>query len=280
MLSIIICSRTQNISIVLTENIKNTIGCNYELIVIDNSKNIYSIFEAYNIGIEKSKGEYLCFIHDDILFHTIGWGNIVNRLFNENEQFGLIGIAGATVKSKTPTGWWDCEEKYKFINIIQHFPTKEKQLQQVGFKNANFKESVVVDGVFLALKEDTKVSFNQNLSGFHNYDLNIAYEIISKGYKIGVTNEILLEHFSIGNPNLEWLLSSIKIHKIYMQILPLSLNLNIKKSIEEHSLNAIINYYLKFGKKGKALKYWLKLFLVNPYSKSHLSLIKRVIKKI
>lgn len=280
MISIIICSREKQISKDLTENISKTVGCDYELVVIDNSENKYSIFEAYNIGIEKSKGEYLCFIHDDLLFHTIGWGDIVNRLFNDNEQYGLIGIAGATVKSKTPTGWWDCEEKYKLINIIQHFPSKEKQLQKKGFENSNFKEAVVVDGVFLALKKVTNVRFNQNCLGFHNYDLNIAFEIILKGYKIGVTNEILLEHFSIGNPNLEWLNSCIKIHNRYKEILPLSLNLNTNKSIEEYSLNAIIKYYLKFGKKKEALKYWLKLFLVNPLSKTHLILIKRIIKKI
>ncbi|MDP3945574.1 MAG: glycosyltransferase [Lutibacter sp.] len=280
MISIIICSREKQIKSDLSENLKNTVGCDYELIVIDNSENNYSIFEAYNLGIEISKGEYLCFIHDDILFHTIGWGNIVNRLFNENKEYGLIGVAGATVKSKTPTGWWDCEEKYKLINIIQHFPFKENQLQQIGFENFSLKEAVVVDGVFLALSHDTKVRFDQNSNGFHGYDLNIAFEMNLKGYKIGVTNEILLEHFSIGNPNLEWLISSNKIHKIYKKILPLTLNPKIKKSIEEHSLNAIINYCLKFGKKEEALKYWLKLFLVNPFSKTHLILINRIIKKI
>lgn len=280
MISIIICSRVKQISGNLSENIKNTIGCPYELIVIDNSENKYSIFEAYNIGIEKSNSDYLCFIHDDILFHSNGWGVIVNHLFNENIELGLIGVAGATVKSKTPSGWWDCKEEYKLINIIQHFPFKEQQLQQVGFKDTNFKQAVVVDGVFLAFKKDTNIRFNQNLNGFHNYDLNVAFEMTTKGYKIGVTNEILLEHFSIGNPNLEWLISSNKIHKIYKKILPLSLNPNIKKSIEEHSLNAIINYCLKFGKKEEALKYWLKLFLINPFSKTHLILINRIIKKI
>jgi hypothetical protein len=45
MISIIICSRTQTISSDLFENIKDTIGCDYELVVIDNSENTYSIFD-------------------------------------------------------------------------------------------------------------------------------------------------------------------------------------------------------------------------------------------
>ena len=72
MISIIICSRTQAISKDLSENVQNTVGCDHELVIIDNSENQYSIFEAYNLGIKQSKGEYLCFAHDDILFHTKG----------------------------------------------------------------------------------------------------------------------------------------------------------------------------------------------------------------
>jgi hypothetical protein len=34
---------------------KLTIGCEYELIIIDNSENKYSIYEAYNLGIERYK---------------------------------------------------------------------------------------------------------------------------------------------------------------------------------------------------------------------------------
>lgn len=73
MISVIICSRAKIIKTNLFENIKNTIGCNYELIVIDNSENKFSIFQAYNLGIEKSLGDYLCFLHDDVFIHTDGW---------------------------------------------------------------------------------------------------------------------------------------------------------------------------------------------------------------
>lgn len=51
MLSLIICSRTPRISEELERNIAETIGCEYELVVIDNSKNKYSIFSAYNQGV-------------------------------------------------------------------------------------------------------------------------------------------------------------------------------------------------------------------------------------
>ena len=100
MISIIICSRTKTIKDSLAFNIKKTIGCEYELVIIDNSENQYSIFEAYNLGINKSKRDYLCFIHDDIFIHTVNWGHIVIEIFKNNIQIGLIGVAGAKVKTK------------------------------------------------------------------------------------------------------------------------------------------------------------------------------------
>ena len=70
MISIIICSRTASISDELNQNIDQTIGIPYELVVIDNSENLYSIFSAYNEGVKRSKYEMLCFMHDDIIFKT------------------------------------------------------------------------------------------------------------------------------------------------------------------------------------------------------------------
>ena len=70
MISIIICSRKPDISDVLKQNIKETIGTDYELIVIDNSHNKYSIFSAYNEGLTLASGDVLCYMHEDLFFHT------------------------------------------------------------------------------------------------------------------------------------------------------------------------------------------------------------------
>lgn len=214
MISIIICSRLKDISEELAQNISNTIGSLYELILIDNSESKYSIFEAYNIGIKKSKGNLLCFIHDDILFHTRDWGVILELEFKTNPNFDLIGIAGSKVKTQFPTGWWDCEDKCKVINIIQH--DKEKiETQYFGFLSDNLQEVLVVDGVFMALKKNNDYLFDDDLRGYHNYDLNLSSSVKAGGRKIGVTQKILIEHFSIGKLNKDWLLSTIIFHKKY-----------------------------------------------------------------
>ena len=81
MISIIICSRNLGIDPKLSTNITSTIGCECELIVIDNSQNKYSIFQAYNIGIEKSTSEIICFVHGDVLFHSKDWGKKLIEIF-------------------------------------------------------------------------------------------------------------------------------------------------------------------------------------------------------
>lgn len=282
MISIIICSRSQTIPAELFENIKNTIGFEFELIVIDNYDNKYSIFEAYNLGIEKSKGEYLCFIHDDIIIHTNGWGDIVRRIFKEDQQIGLIGVAGSKIKTKMPSGLWNCPEQFKEINIIQHLENEKVKKWNFGFKNCNISQVVAIDGVFMVMKKDKKLFFHKEMTGFHNYDLNISFECKIKGYKIMVTNEILVEHYSNGTINKSWYDSALKIHLIYDKILPLNIdnkfdNFNLK-SLEIKNGYNFLKHYLTFGYQEGVFKLWFKFFLLVPFSKLNVEIFKNFIK--
>lgn len=276
MISIIICSRAKTINSSLFENIKNTIGCEYELIVIDNSENKYSIFEAYNQGINRSNGGYLCFIHDDVLFHTNDWGDIIYRIFDENQQLGLIGIAGTKIKTQIPSAWWDCLEKDAAIHIIQHYNHKEKVTKDFGFEGKSYAEVVVVDGVFMAMRKDKRICFNTELRGFHNYDLNISFEYIKHGYTIVVTNEILIEHFSTGTLNKEWVDSTYKIHTLYKNILPLgSFDNNTKNEIA--NAKKFIIECLKHKKNKIAYSIWKELFYLQPITLFHLKFLKTIL---
>jgi len=277
MISIVICSRTKNINSSLYENIKATIGCVYELVVIDNSENKYSIFEAYNIGIKKSIGDYCCFIHDDILLLTQDWGVTLEQIFKNDPKVGLIGVAGSKVKTKIPSAWWDCEEEHIVMNIIQHFPKKTKEHWDKGFINNVLEEVAAVDGVFMVMRKDERIKFNEDLKGFHNYDLNLALECNRLNYKIVVTNQILVEHFSIGTINKDWVNSSFNFYEHYKNRLPLNIvsNLNLKK---QEVLNAkkFINECLTHKEHKIALLIWLKLVMLNPISKFHFKFWKRI----
>lgn len=274
MISIIICSRNQFISNNLWENINSTVGCDCELIIIDNSEGQYSIFQAYNIGIKKSIGDYLCFMHDDIFFHSHDWGVIINRLFKEYPDYGLIGVAGANMKTKIPTGWWDCESKYKSVNIIQKLLNGNTEKQYLGFENTKFNEVVVIDGVFMVLRKNTNIFFNEELKGFHNYDLNISLETFKKGYKVGVTNEILIEHFSKGTLNKDWLKSTINIHKKYKNLLPITIANNDVVSTEVFGGERFVNHCFRIEGKKKMYLFTGHFFNKSFFSKTHFFLVR------
>lgn len=276
-ISIIICSRNKNLSDEYRKNIDLTIGCDYDLIVIDNSNKEYSIFEAYNYGIERSKSEILCFVHDDIRFHTINWGRKLKKLFKDNPEFSLIGVAGAQTKSKTPSGWWDCKSKDMLIHIIQDFPDGTSKYQNSGFDDHNLREAAAIDGVFMAFRKSTNVRFNSRFKGFHGYDLNLGFEVIQKGYKIGVTNQIIIQHFSLGSLNVEWLRSIKKIHETYNHLLPFKVGqgdlneqewLNTRRLVEQCRKNKAWSLFFY---------YWYRLFLQKQKPGFHIEILKKVL---
>ena len=277
MISIIICSRTKTISDRLFHNLDETIGYSYELIIIDNSKNEYSIFEAYNKGLEESKSEIVCFIHDDINILTKNWGAILMDIFSKNKNIGLVGVAGSKSKTKMPSAWWDSPHEDLIMNIIQFFKDGRKVHFVKGFKDCKLEDVVAIDGVFMAAKKVDFILFNSELSGFHNYDLNLSFEYLKKGYTIVVTNEILLEHFSIGILDKSWCKSALQIHNFYKDLLPLnkSENFGLKK-IEFDNGVKFVTKLLEFKIKKAAFFLWLKLFLMKPISKFHVCFIEKI----
>lgn len=283
MISIIICARTKHIKAELSNNISNTIGCAYELIIINNSENKYSIFEAYNLGIEKSKGDLLAFIHDDILIHTNNWGEKLENIFSADSKIGLLGIAGAKYKSKAPSSWSSCPNKYRVINLIQHNPDGTKKVWNTGFEKNKNEEVVVIDGVFMIARKTNKIKFQSSIEGFHGYDLNLCLEFKKLGYKNIVSNEILIEHFSQGNVNKSWFQSMIKMHKLFENDLPLIVNnITVNKEIqkiEEDNDFSFISRLFNIGLRKEARELWFRLFISKPFSKKHILMLKSFLQK-
>ncbi|MBB4803655.1 glycosyltransferase involved in cell wall biosynthesis [Flavobacterium nitrogenifigens] len=280
MISLIICSRSKDISHNLNENIQTTVGCEYELIVIDNSANQYSIFEAYNFGLKKSRYDFVCFLHDDILIHSSNWGELLVETFRENKEIGLIGVAGSLIKTKMPSGWWNSPQEKKAIHLIQH-SNKLVEKWDYGFENNSWIEVAAIDGVFMMMRKDANIQFNSKMKGFHNYDLNISFEYRKNGYKVMVTNKILVEHFSIGTINKDWVDSTFKVHKIYKNILPLVIgdfSIQDLKSLEFENGVKYVNHALNYNLKKNAISIWISLLPFKIYSLVYYKFLKKLVR--
>jgi hypothetical protein len=111
--------------------------------------------------------------------------------------------------------------------------------------------------------------------------LNISLEHKKNNYKIIVTNEILIEHFSLGNLNENWLISTLKAHKIYTKYLPISIGFQdseIIKSLEIKNAKRVIKQILSFGLNRKTIDLWFNFFSLSLYSKFYLEYLNRIFK--
>lgn len=278
MISIIICSKNIKIAERLRANIHHTIKSDHEIIIIDNRKSFLSIFEAYNLGIEKSKGDIICFIHEDVKIHTKGWGKILLKIFNLNPEIGLIGIAGSKFRTNMPAPWWETPEESKSINILQHLNDEYDKIVrwQYGFKK-ELEEVVYLDGVFMAMRKMHKIKFNEQLGGFHNYDTDISFQFRSQGLKLFVTNTILIEHYSLGSIDKNWYKSTLEFYEIYNKV-GANLHLDSKISYEWEIRNGMrfVSGLFKNRLYWQGIKYWKKLIKVEKRMVTHLKLLKSI----
>ena len=217
MISIIICSRNTDIDQTLKENIKNTIGCLYELIVIDNSQNNYSIFAAYNEGVRRAQSKTLCFMHEDIEYKTYGWGNIVLNTLKDNDTSGCVAI-GSTYVRKAPS--YTNNGRFTYYNILhEHGHLQSKQSTMVPV--------ITFDGFWFCLKKDCfdTIYFDEkNYNGFHFYDMDLALQLFQNHFSIVYTPHIKIFHSYGANFNKQWLINSFIFYKKWKHILPLHLS--------------------------------------------------------
>lgn len=280
MISCIICSRQPDIPVELKENIASTIGCEYEVIVIDNSKNEYSIFSAYNEGVRRAKGDVLCFMHEDILFHTEGWGEKISKIL-EDTTIGQIGVAGSHFMPKAPMYWIHSP----YISQYNIQTENETQLfnNTWNYSQGNLSDVVTVDGVCFFMRSDMfeVLRFDDVLyADFHAYDMDISMQVQNMGKRVCVTNEVLIEHFwsESSLQNQSYMARLDKNLKIFFDkwkhLLPMKRGVDIPDIVFNRMNNLSVQAYdAKMARRSKA--YLLGKFLLCPNKINLTNLFKK-----
>lgn len=194
MISIIICSRQQDISAKQRQNIDSTIGCEHEVIVIDNSGNHYDIFRAYNVGVSKSKGDILLFLHDDVVYQCEGWGVTIERILSD-ESIGLVGVLGSHIVPNFPAYY--SESPYLSCHNADNDHGVVHSYCDGYWNEEGIADVAVVDGqqMFLPRRLFPPLAFDdRRFHGFHGYDMDLSMQVQALGKRVVVTNKIDSEH--------------------------------------------------------------------------------------
>lgn len=206
------------------KNVHSTCGVEHDLIFINNSEG-KSLTSIYFENINKCQTDIIVFIHDDIEFMQNGWGLELVKLFENNKEYGIIGIAGCSDFDNNAC-WWNSKNRY---GQVAHKKDGMVWLSEFSpILSTDLEEVCVIDGLFMAI-ERTRITrnFDTDFIGFNHYDTSFCLDnYLDEECKIGVTTNIKVMHNSIGEVKLEWFKNKELLINKFGEYLPITIKKN------------------------------------------------------
>jgi len=224
MISVLICSVNPDLLNNVRENIQHSIGVPFEILYFNNFKIGNGICKVYNELAAKAKFSILCFLHEDVILKTQGWGEKIIDLLKEPDA-GLVGIAGSKYKSAYFSGWYTGIKEFDCANYTHFNGSESEKVMLPPDDNRSVEEVVCLDGVFICCKKATwkQILFDEKkLKGFHFYDIDFSVRA-AFDYKILVSYEIEITHLTTGGDySNNWVQTAISYHQSMQSRLPFS----------------------------------------------------------
>jgi GT2 family glycosyltransferase len=223
MISVVVCSRNPDGSDRHVKNIGRTIGVEHEYIPIDNSARTYSLCGAYNHGLDRSTGDIVVFVHEDVFFLGQNWGAILANKFRADAALGMIGVAGGQYLHAQAPGWCVCGRPFIHGKVVHE--SEGRAILSVYSRVKGDVEVVALDGLFFAARRSIfeKIRFDDvTFDGFHFYDLDICMQARKAGYRLVVTEDILVKHLSGGSFDNVWVRYAQRFTRKYSSDFPVN----------------------------------------------------------
>jgi hypothetical protein len=254
MISVIISSADPRMLTDISRNIEATIGVPFEILGYENGNGQRGICAVYNQGMREAQYDMLCFMHEDISIKTKDWGKIVLYLFQQNNDLGLVGVAGSYYKALTPSGWLSYGSDTEYSNLLQTFKNNDIQTyhHRINADNQQLATVASVDGLWFCTPKKVALEFGfdqDTFTGFHAYDVDFSLSVGTR-YLVAVTFDILMQHFSEGNFDSKWLTEALKLRFKWHRSLPVNLRqLSLKRVIylERTAFRHFVNLLVESG---------------------------------
>ena len=237
MISVVYCTRKTNRK--HYDHIRRSSGLKNKIEVIEIVNNGESLTNSYNRGLKESSYDIVVFCHDDILFNKVGWGRKLINHF-EKSDYGILGVAGTTNLSENGRWWSDSS---KMVGIVKHAHNgKTVESKYSTNFGSEILETVIVDGLFFAVHKDRiKENFDENVEGFHFYEIDFCFRNKLSGVKIGVIFDVKITHKSIGETNDKWEENRIAFSEKFAENLPFNITPEINFKNKEIKLKSTPN---------------------------------------
>jgi glycosyltransferase involved in cell wall biosynthesis len=217
---------TRKIDNNFVELLKKSSGIsNPEIIPVENNGQ-FSLTEVYNKILNDSKNDIVILCHDDIYFDSKNWGQKILNHFKRNPDYGVLGLAGST-QLPSSAKWWEDFSKMRGIVNHEHGGKKWESKYSPSLGN-QIDDTVLVDGLFIVInKNNIKKNFNEEIKGFHFYDVDFSFRNFIADVKIGVMYDVRVTHKSIGETNEQWEKNREVFAEKYKDVLPVKVKKNL-----------------------------------------------------
>ena len=210
---------TKKIDLEFRDYIEKSCGIKGVEVIPFENPGTHSLSEVYNILLEKASNDIVILCHDDIYFEKPNWGNKILKHFKRNPDYGILGVAGSRYMPKSGM-WWEIPTEMFGVVNHEHEGKKwtSKYSEPIGNK---IDDTILVDGLFIAInKNNLSKTFNEDVKGFHFYDVDFSYRNFLDGVKIGVFYDVRITHKSIGMTNESWDKNRQQFIKTYSESMP------------------------------------------------------------
>ena len=137
-----------------------------------------SMCAGYEYARKSSNAKYKVYLHQDVMILNKTLIFDLLRLFKENPDAGMIGLAGCG-KLSSSGYWWEGEQG---VSCVAYTSDPERLVVPMKYYPQNVVADAV-DGVFMAFSQD--IPWRADLfDGWHFYDISASREVYRAGYKV------------------------------------------------------------------------------------------------
>jgi GT2 family glycosyltransferase/glycosyltransferase involved in cell wall biosynthesis len=144
-------------------------------------KDVNSMALGYNTALKQTDSKYKVYLHQDVLIQNNNFINDVLKIFQENQEVGMIGVAGCKILPSNAI-WWESSNTYG--KVIDSHTGIMKVLEFNDVKD-DYEIVEAIDGLIMITQYN--IPWRQDLfNGWHFYDISQSKEFIKANYKVAI----------------------------------------------------------------------------------------------